>query len=84
MTQSAETVLDPLYFYGYRGKAMVAAPAPAAMPDNAKALIGEIVAVGTARYRVLSIQRQISGPVAKGEPIGIEIEPVGPERRAGG
>ena len=65
--------LDVLYRYGLNGRAMVAARAPFAMLDNARELVGRTADVEGERVRIVSIARQISGPVAKGEPIGIEI-----------
>ena len=65
--------LSPLYFYGFRGRSMVAARAPYAMADNARELIGRIAKVAGHCYRIVAIERQSSGPVSLGEPIGLEI-----------
>lgn len=66
-------ILNALYFYGYQGRSMVAVRAPSSMPDNARALIGRDAEAGGQRFRILAVERQISGPVTQGEPIGLEI-----------
>lgn len=65
--------LSALYFYGYQGRSMVAVRAPSSMPDNARALIGREAEAGSRRFRIVAVERQISGPVTQGEPIGLEI-----------
>lgn len=69
----SEIALECFYPYGFRGKTMLAVSAPWATTGEAPDLIGQIVGVGTARYRIVSISRQISGPIARGEPIGVEV-----------
>ena len=68
--------LRALYFYGYQGRSMVAVRAPSAMPDNARALVGRYAEAAGRRFRIVATERQISGPVAAGEPIGLEIADV--------
>lgn len=65
--------LCALYFYGYQGRSMVAVRAPSSMPDNARALVGRHAEAGGRRFRIVAVERQISGPVTQGEPIGLEI-----------
>jgi hypothetical protein len=71
--------LDSFYEYGYQGKSMVAARAPFAMSQDGAGLNGENFIGARARLsgrsvRIRSIWRQIGGPIAKGEPIGVEVE----------
>jgi hypothetical protein len=63
------------YRYGYRGRDMAAVRAPFAMPADAAPIIGREVWIDEKTYRVKAVARQISGPIAEGEPIGLEIEP---------
>ena len=70
--------LKALYFYGYQGRSMVAVRAPSSLPDNARALVGLHAEAGGQRFRIVAVERQISGPVTQGEPIGLEIAIVEP------
>lgn len=70
--------LNALYFYGYQGRSMVAVRAPSSLPDNARALVGREAEAGGQRFRIVAVERQISGPVTQGEPIGLEIAVVAP------
>lgn len=84
MTQPSETSLSPTsplkleahYPYGYQGREMYAVRAPWAMSDAAEDLIGRAVEIESRHYRILGVWRQIRGPIAAGEPIGVEITPV--------
>ncbi len=69
-------ILNALYFYGYQGRSMVAVRAPSSMPDNARALIGRDAEAEGQRFRIVAVERQISGPVTQGEPIGLEIDAI--------
>lgn len=64
--------LECFYAYGYRGRAMFAVRAPFAMEGEARELIGKTARIDGASYEILAVSRQISGPIAKGEPIGVE------------
>ena len=75
-----EQELDAFYAYGYRGRAMFAVRAPFAMAADGRALVGRIVRIQGARYEVRAIARQTSGPIAPGEPIGVEVCAVAPDR----
>lgn len=70
------------YAYGYQGRDMYAIRAPFATTADAPDLIGRRVRLNGTVMRITAISRQISGPIARGEPIGIEIAPVEPELRA--
>ena len=76
MLSDDELHLDLFYAYGYAGKSMMAVRAPRAMTGDAPALIGRVAWIGAARYKIVSIARQITGPIAMGEPIGVEVRPV--------
>ena len=52
---------------------MYAVRAPFAMPGTGEGLVGRLAGIEGRLYRVLSILRQIGGPIAAGEPIGIEV-----------
>lgn len=52
---------------------MLAIRAPFAMGSAGAELIGQAIEANGRRYVVLAIARQISGPIAKGEPIGVEV-----------
>ena len=54
---------------------MYAVRAPFAMPGTGEGLLGRVAAIEGKPYRVLSILRQIDGPIAAGEPIGVEVSP---------
>jgi len=64
--------VEVYYHYGYKERDMIAIISPFAMSADASEIIGRTVLVDGRPRRVLSIARQISGPIAKGEPIGIE------------
>jgi hypothetical protein len=66
-------ILEAFYCYGYKGRDMIAVRAPFAMSARADEMIGREVEVAGRRYVALGVARQISGPIAKGEPIGIEV-----------
>jgi hypothetical protein len=66
--------VEAYYQYGYRGRDMIAIVSPFAMSPGSPEIIGRSVRVGDRIFRVLAVSRQISGPVQKGEPIGIEID----------
>ena len=78
MTASDELELELYYSYGYRGKAMIAVRAPAATTGDAPDLIGRIARIDGQRLEIVAVSRQISGPIAKGEPIGLEVRPAQP------
>jgi hypothetical protein len=69
--------LENYYPYGYQGREMHAVRAPWAMPGSAEDLIDRVVEIENRPYRILSVWRQIRGPIAAGEPIGVEIAPIG-------
>lgn len=74
--------LECLYAYGYRGRAMLAVRAPFATTGDAPDLIGRTVLANGALWRALAVSRQISGPIAKGEPIGLEVRALAAEGSA--
>lgn len=51
------------------------------MSGDAPELVGQTVSIGGAPYRVVGVWRQISGPIAKGEPIGVEVSVAASARR---
>jgi len=65
--------LDLFYSYGYQGRTMMAVRAPFAMARDGADLTGRLVRIDGVCFEVLSVGRQISGPVAAGEPIGVEV-----------
>lgn len=65
--------VEAFYRYGYRGREMIAIRSPFAMSADSE-IIGRTVRVGASVHRVLGVLRQISGPIQKGEPIGVEVE----------
>ena len=69
-----EIALETFYAYGYRGRSMIAARAPFAMSGEARELVGRIARIDGALYQVVGVWRQISGPIARGEPIGLEVQ----------
>ena len=75
-----EQELEAFYAYGYRGRAMFAVRAPFTMDAEGRGLVGRIVRIHGAHYEVRAIARQISGPIAAGEPIGVEVCAVAPKR----
>ncbi|MCC3245461.1 hypothetical protein LG047_09025 [Methylocystis sp. WRRC1] len=68
--------VEAFYHYGYKGRDMIAIIAPYPMSADAAEIIGRTVLVGSRPYEVAAVARQISGPIAKGEPIGIEARAV--------
>jgi hypothetical protein len=69
--------LEFFYSYGYQGRTMMAVRAPFATTGDGAGLIGRIVRIGGVCFEARSIGRQISGPIAVGEPIGVEVRPIG-------
>jgi hypothetical protein len=72
----AVLVLGAFYPYGYGGRVMYAVRAPLSAPDASEALVGRVADIEGRLYRIVSVLRQIGGPVAAGEPIGVEVSPV--------
>lgn len=72
MPDEEPIAVEAFYAYGYRGKDMIAILSPFAMSASASEIIGRDVRVGDRVHKVLGVARQISGPIQKGEPIGIE------------
>ena len=71
---------DPLdfeffYAYAYKGRSMIAVRAPFAMSGEAREIVGRPARIGGANYEIVALARQTSGPIAKGEPIGVEVRP---------
>lgn len=64
--------VEVFYRYGRGGRDMVAIRAPFAMASDAE-LIGRVLRIGDAAHAVRGVTRQASGPIQKGEPLGIEI-----------
>jgi hypothetical protein len=62
------------YAYGYGGRTMYAVRAPFATPNEG--LVGRVARIEGKLYRIVSVLRQIGGPIAAGEPIGVEVSPV--------
>lgn len=75
-----QIALESYYAYGYRGRSMMAVRAPFAMSGEALELVGRIARIDGAPYEVVGVWRQISGPIAKGEPIGLEVRAAGSAR----
>jgi hypothetical protein len=73
MAASEPIEVESFYRYGYQGREMVAIRAPFAM-DSASAFVDRIVRIGNDAYTVRAVARQVSGPIQKGEPFGIEID----------
>jgi hypothetical protein len=65
--------VEAFYRYGYRGREMIAIRSPFAMSSDSE-IIGRNIRVGETSHCVLAVLRQISGPIQKGEPIGVEVE----------
>lgn len=72
--------LSAFYAYGYGGRVMYAVRAPVPMADAEQSLVGRIAGIEGKLYRIVSVLRQIGGPVAAGEPIGVEIAPASAPR----
>lgn len=73
MTSPDLLSLECFYAYGHNGKDMRAVRAPFASSGDAPDLIGRRAEIDGAIYEILAVSRQISGPIAKGEPIGVEV-----------
>ncbi len=69
----APIVVEAFYRYGYRGRSMLAIRAPFAMGADGADIIGRAIETGARHYVVVSIARQISGPIHSGEPLGVEL-----------
>jgi len=61
------------YAYGYKGRSMYAVRAPFATPESGDGLIGRLARIDGRLYRIVSILRQIQGPIVAGEMIGVEV-----------
>jgi hypothetical protein len=72
MTGRESIEVESFYRYGYEGREMVAIRAPFAMGAES-AFVGQIVRIGNEAYTVRAVARQVSGPIQKGEPLGLEI-----------
>lgn len=72
MTDDEPIPVEAFYRYGHKGRDMIAIRAPFAM-SAASDFVGRKVRVGDRAHQVLGVARQVSGPIQKGEPIGIEI-----------
>lgn len=66
-------MVEAFYRYGYKGRDMLAIRAPFAMDADGAEIIGRVIEADARRYVVVSIARQISGPIQLGEPIGVEL-----------
>ena len=71
--EEAPIAVGAFYHYGYGGREMLAIRAPFAMGADAADIIGRAIEADGRRYVVLSIARQTSGPIHRGEPIGVEL-----------
>ena len=69
----APIVVEAFYRYGYKGRSMLAIRAPFPMGADGAEIIGRAIEAGARRYIVVSIARQISGPIHLGEPFGVEL-----------
>lgn len=65
--------VESFYRYGHRGREMIAIRSPFAMSSDSE-IVGRTIRVGGSPHRVLGVLRQISGPIQKGEPIGVEVD----------
>jgi hypothetical protein len=79
--QALETAIGLFcfYAYGYKARAMYAVRAPFAMSEAGEGLIGRLARIHGKLYRVVSIMRQIDGPIAAGDAIGVEVSAVDSE-----
>lgn len=73
MTTNDPLPLECFYSYGYKGREMRAVRAPFTTTGEAAHLVGRLAEIDGATYEIVAIARQISGPIAKGEPIGVEV-----------
>ncbi len=71
--------LDIFYPYGFQGREMIAVRAPHAMSEKAAGLVGRTLRMEGALYIILGVHRQISGPIAAQEPVGLEVRPCNSE-----
>lgn len=74
MPEEDAILVEAFYRYGYRGREMIAILSPFAMSASASEIIGRSVCVDGVVHKVSGVSRQISGPIQKGEPIGVEID----------
>lgn len=65
--------LDIFYPYGFQGRTMFAARAPHAMSGRAEGLVGRTLRVNGVLYSIRAVHRQVSGPIAAKEPVGLEV-----------
>ncbi len=65
--------LDIFYPYGFQGREMFAARAPHAMSEKADGLVGCKLRVNGKIYSIIAVHRQVSGPIAAQEPVGLEV-----------
>ncbi|QGM97598.1 hypothetical protein [Methylocystis parvus] len=73
MPESEAIKVEAFYRYGYRGHDMIAIRSPFAVSADSE-MIGRRILVGEKEHRIVAVRRQISGPIQKGEPIGVEID----------
>ncbi|MBM3552337.1 MAG: hypothetical protein FJX45_11320 [Alphaproteobacteria bacterium] len=71
--EEAPIAVEAFYAYGYGGRRMLAIRAPFAMGADGADIIGRAIEADGRRYVVVSIARQISGPIHHGEPFGVEL-----------
>ncbi|MBM3564022.1 MAG: hypothetical protein FJX48_12985 [Alphaproteobacteria bacterium] len=69
----APIAVEAFYRYGYKGRPMLAIRAPFAMGAEGAEIVGRAIEADGRRYVVVSIARQISGPIHRGEPFGVEL-----------
>lgn len=65
--------VEAFYHYGYRGRRMLAIRAPFAMSAEGAEIVGRVIETQRRHYVVVSIARQVSGPIHRGEPFGVEL-----------
>ena len=53
---------------------MYAIRAPFAMPETGEGLVGRLARIQGKLYRVVAIMREIGGPIAAGDPIGVAAQ----------
>lgn len=75
--REAPIAVEAFYHYGYKGRQMLAIRAPFAMGADGAEIIGRAIEADGRRYVVVSIARQISGPIHRGEPFGAELRAAG-------
>ena len=66
--------LEIHYPYGYMGRQMIAIRSHAPMSAAAEGLVGKGLVWNGHGYRIVAVHRQFQGPIAAGEPLGIEVE----------